>query len=492
MRRYQAVIIGAGFGGICMAVKLKAAGINDFIILEQASGLGGTWRDNIYPGAECDIPSSLYSFSFALNSHWKFKWSEQSQILQYQKDTAEKYGVTHHIRYNQRVESLSFDEKSAHWNIQVNGAQPIIAQHSISAVGQLHVPAIPTLAGQQAFGGDTFHSARWRQDVDLTNKRVAVIGNAASAVQFIPQIAEQCAQLTIFQRSPNWMLPKVDRLYRGWEQWLSDKVPALAKLYRFLVWAYGEWLILPAIKGNRVAAWIVKTMCRWNLNKYIKDPELRQQLTPDYPIGAKRILFCDDYYPVLNLPNVSLESNAIDQLTTSGLRTGDGREHSFDVVIYATGFVTNPFLSEIDVIGIGGQTLSDAWAEGAHAYLGVATHGFPNLHFLYGPNTNLGHSSIIIMLEAQADYIVQAINHASANGVALDIDATVEQTFDEEVQARLQRLAWHKIDASWYKVGERIPNNWAGSTWEYRRRLRRFDADRYQRISPVSISAAES
>ena len=459
-----------------MGIKLKLAGIDDFVILEKASGLGGTWRDNTYPGAECDIPSALYSYSFEHNDKWEYKWSDQRQILKYQHDTAQKYGLNEHIEFGQELAKAQFDQSENHWLIETRAGRQLCARHLVTAVGQLHHPAIPNIVNEDSYRGKRFHSAQWDHSVDLRGKRVAVIGNAASAVQFIPEIAEQVAQLTIFQRSPNWMLPKVDRPYAAWEQRLSRKLPWLAQVYRFSIWALGEWVMLPAIRGQRLARWAVTKACLRNLHKAIEDPALRKHLTPDYPVGAKRILFCETYYPALARANVSLELNGIDRFTETGLRTDDGKQLDFDVVIYGTGFQTNPFLASIQITGCDGQLLSEAWCEGAQAYLGVSTHGFPNMHMMYGPNTNLGHSSIIIMIEAQASYVVQAIVGLQRNQYAtMNVKQSIEQSYNIELQQRLAGLAFDMVEASWYKDGDKITNNWAGSTREYVRRLKQID-----------------
>ena len=441
---HQVIVIGSGFSGICLGIKLRAAGITDFKILEKAEELGGTWRENTYPGAECDIPSALYSFSFEHNPTWNYKWSGQEQILKYQQDTAAKYQVLQHMVFSQTVTQCTFDDAQSYWTVETAEGETYTTRHLVTAVGQLHLPNVPKFTGQ--FDGVSFHSARWDHSFDLNGKRVAVIGNAASALQFIPEIAKQAADVYVFQRSANWVLPKVDRPYAKWEQWLSDRVPVITKLYRFSLWFQGEAGPYSAIKGNRLMQWLLRLWNQSYLKKHIKSPELRKQLTPDYPIGAKRILFSDHYYD----------------------------EFEVDAVIYGTGFITNPFLSQIKVIGKGGLALSDHWSEGAHAYLGLSTHGFPNLHFMYGPNTNLGHNSIIIMIEAQAKAIVKLVQRER-----VEIAKIAEQAFNDEMQRRLNSLAFSTVADSWYKVGERITNNWAGRTTEYRRRVKNLDEDLY-------------
>ena len=480
---HTAVIIGAGFSGLCMGIKLKQAGIDDFVILEKAGDLGGTWRENTYPGAECDIPSALYSYSFEHNSEWEYKWSNQAQIHQYQHDVAHKYDLLPHIRYGEEVVKADFDEESGHWRVQTASQRSYIGQHMITAVGQLHIPLIPDFKNQQSFSGEQFHSANWNHQLDLAGKRVGIIGNAASAVQIVPELVEQVAHLTIFQRSANWMMPKLDRPYSETEKKLSSTLPWLAKLYRFGLWVFGEWLILPAVRRNRLAGWLVRSMCRHNLHKSIKDPELRKLLTPDYPVGAKRTLFCDSYYPSLVRDNVTLEFSSISQFNESGIELENGNKLELDVVIYATGFRTNPFLASIDICGRRGRKLQQAWSNGAHAFLGVATSGFPNMHMMYGPNTNLSHSSILIMAEAQAGYITQAISGLlREQRKFMDVLSSVEDEYNQQLQARLAKMAFSQVEHSWYQDRGRITNNWAGSTWEYMRLLKTLDWSGYELV----------
>ena len=475
--------MGAGFSGICIGIELKNRGVNDFVIFEKADRVGGTWRENTYPGAECDIPSALYSYSFEHNDKWQFKWSGQAQILKYQEETAAKYHLQTHLEFNCEMVAANYIEAQKRWHISTRDGHQYSAQHLVMAVGQLHHPATPKFEGQELFKGERFHSAQWNHQIELAGKRVAVIGNAASAVQLIPEIAPLVDRLTIFQRSANWIVPKVDRPYSGFEQWVSKQFPWVTRIYRFSIWLFGEAIILPAIKGNRVARFLLRAWSRGALRRAISDPALLAKLTPDYPIGAKRLLFSDNYYPALTKANVRLQTAGIRCFTEHGLIRKDGISENFDVVIYATGFKTNPFLPSMKIYGVDGKELHAAWQHGAHAYLGVATHGFPNLHLMYGPNTNLGHTSIIIMLEAQARYIVQSIiGLKQRSALALDVKAVCEQSYNEEIQNRLQQLAFSKVPDSWYMDGGRITNNWAGGTREYRRRLSNVAWDAYTLI----------
>lgn len=479
-KQLKVLIIGAGFSGICMAIMLKQRGIDDFVILEKGSGLGGTWRQNIYPGAECDIPSALYSYSFEHNPEWAYKWSGQQQILKYQEDTAAKYNIDQHIVLNTEVGESKYNENEKRWLITTTQGQQYHAQHVVSAIGQLHHPSTPVIKDAALYSGQRFHSAEWDYSVELAGKRVGVIGNAASAVQFIPEIAKQVSHLTIFQRTPNWIVPKVNNSTSNFSLWIFRHFPFMSKVNRFRTWLIGEIGVFPAIKGNRLNRWLLRADNRRLLKRSIKDPGLVSKLTPDYPIGAKRILFSDNYYPTLVRENVSLETANIDSFTETGILQSNGVSTDFDVVIYATGFKTNPFLAPMEFHGLAGKSLRQTWSDGAYAYLGVTTNGFPNLFMMYGPNTNLGHNSIILMIEAQAKYILECISTLDRDGhQALDVKVEVEAEYNQELQDRLRRLAFNDVEDSWYKDGDKITNNWAGGTREYMQRMAKVDWQAY-------------
>lgn len=475
------LIVGAGFSGLAMAIALQKAGIDDFLILEKADDVGGTWRENTYPGAECDVASALYSFSFEHNPDWNYKWSEQPQILDYLRRTADKYGLLSRIRFGQEVVRADYDEQRAQWSVATAGGHSWESRFLVFALGQLHHPFVPAIPGQAEFRGTQFHSARWDHTVDLKGKRAAVIGNAASALQFVPRIAPQLDRLVVFQRSANWVMPKFDRPYKPWERWLSDRVPLLARLYRLRLWLRNELLVFPVMRGNRLLqAWLRRIHMRY-LKQTISDPELREKLIPDYPVGAKRVLFSDDYFEALARPNVELLTDEVAEFRENSIVTRSGREIPVDVVIYGTGFRTNPFLAGVEVRGTAGQALHAHWRNGAYAYLGVCTSAFPNLFLLYGPNTNLGHNSIILMAEAQAGYITDCIAGLQEKGArSMVVKAEREERFDSALQARLRNMVWDTVSDSWYKDGERITNNWPGTTWEYQRLLRRVNWEDYQ------------
>ncbi len=475
-------IIGAGHSGICMGMKLKADGIDDFVILEKAATLGGTWRDNTYPGASCDAPSFLYSFSFAQKTDWSRRFAWQPELLAYSAECAINAGLLPHFRFRTEVTVLRFDEARDRWRLSCADGSTIEAQYVVTGVGQLHRPATPSLAGRECFRGAQFHSARWVHSVDLTGQRVAVIGNAASAVQFVPQIAPQVARLTIFQRSANWLLPRKDRLYSPRLHRRMQRWPWLARLRHQFQWLYfGEMQLTPLMKQVRPVQWAARQKALLHLRRQVRDPVLRAKLVPDYPIGAKRVLFNDDYYPALNRGNVRLVTEVIESIAANGVRTKDGELHDADVIIYATGFKATEFLAPMAVTGMGGRTLSDEWRQGAHAYLGVTVSGFPNFFMLYGPNTNLGHNSILVMIEAQADYVIDALRQLGERRAGrLDVKREVMDDYNRTLQRDLARSVWAANKASWYKLADgTITNNWPHSTIRYRRLLRRADLGAY-------------
>jgi cation diffusion facilitator CzcD-associated flavoprotein CzcO len=477
-------IIGSGFSGLCLGIQLKQRGHDNFTIYEKAGNIGGTWRENTYPGAECDIPSALYSYSFERNPNWSHKWSEQDEILRYLDHCARKYGLYPHIRFNVEVRDLKFDEGTARWRLTTSDGNTEEFDAVVSAVGQLHKPRMPQISGIESFGGPSFHSARWDHGVPLDGKNVCCIGNAASALQFIPQIAPKTRRLTVFQRTANWVVPKNDREYTEIEKKIVTILPPLLLLYRFYIYFRGEGMLYPLMYNK--GGWL-RTKSEQQAKEYIeekiRDPELRKKLVPDYPMGAKRILFSDDYYDALDRDNVSVVTEPIDRIEAGGVVTKDRTLHPADVLIYATGFETTEFLTPMRVQGVGGQVLNDLWArEGAEAYLGITHTGFPNFFMMYGPNTNLGHNSIVIMIEAQTRYILSCLQALDLRGARwLNVKAGVQQAYNEWVQRRLQNSVWAAVDHCWYKDEKgKITNNWVGRTTEYRRKTRTMNPDDYE------------
>jgi len=475
-------IIGAGHSGICMGMQLKRAGIHDFVILEKGATLGGTWRDNTYPGASCDAPSYLYSFSFAQKADWSRRFAWQSELLGYSVECAVRSGLMPHCRFNAEVVAARFDETRSLWRVELAGGDVIEAQFLVTGVGQLHRPATPAIPGLATFRGVQFHSARWDHGVDLAGKRIAVIGNAASAVQFVPQIVPLAAELTIFQRSANWLMPRKDRLYTPREQRRRMRWPWLARMRHRAQWFFfGELQLTPLMKQVRIVQWLATRKSLWHLRRQVRDPALRATLVPDYPIGAKRVLFNDDYYPTLGRANVRLVTGGVARIEPEGVVTRDGELVPADVIVFATGFQATDFLAPMAIAGTGGRDLREEWRGGAHAYLGVTVSGFPNLFMLYGPNTNLGHNSILVMIEAQVGYILDAIRQMDERGLRrLDVKRDVMEAYNRELQRDLATSVWAADKQSWYKLADgTITNNWPHSTIRYRRLLRRADLAAY-------------
>ncbi|MCR3722950.1 MULTISPECIES: flavin-containing monooxygenase [Prauserella salsuginis group] len=471
--RSTALIVGAGFGGIAMAVELQRRGIDDVVVLEKAADLGGVWRENTYPGAGCDVPSPLYSFSFTGATRWPRRYAGQPDILAYLRRVAREYGVTGRIRFGREVASAEFDETTARWLVRTTGGEEYETTAFIPAVGQLSRPAYPDIPGRDTFRGTAFHSAEWNHDCDLAGKRVAVIGTGASAIQFVPQIRPRAGHLTVFQRSAQYILPKRDHSYDRWYHAPLRTVPALQKLDRLGFWLYAEFAQACLSRWQAFTP-VFSRQAAKHLRAQVADPWLREQLTPDYALGCKRVLFSNDYLPALTSPAVDLVTDDITAITPEGVRTADGTLHEADVIIYGTGFAAQDLLAPMTINGLGGRELAETWRDGARAHLGITVPGFPNMFLMYGPNTNLGGSSIVYMLESQARYIRDAVAMLrSRPGRYLDVRPEVEHAWDESVQRRLARSVWTRC-RSWYRAaGGRVVSNWPGRTREYRTRTRR-------------------
>jgi cation diffusion facilitator CzcD-associated flavoprotein CzcO len=467
------VIIGAGFGGIGMAIRLRQAGIDDFTILEKATDLGGTWRDNTYPGAACDIPSHLYSFSWAPKFDWTRKYPPQEEILDYLRNCAKDYGVLRSIQFGVGVVKAVFDEGNAVWHLRTDRGDELTCRVLISSCGQLNRPAYPDIPGKSEFAGTTFHSARWDHACDLSDKRVAVIGTGASAIQFVPHVAAGAGRVTVFQRSAPYVIAKPDRPYGGWEQRLLSLVPALHTLSRARQYAMQEYLALGFVRYPKLMK-VLTTRFRKTLTGQVADSEMRRRLTPDYTIGCKRILISNDYYPAITRPNVSVVTEPIARIGAHGVSTEDGRDHDADVIIFGTGFESQGFLAPMAVRGVAGRELNDAWRDGAEAYLGITVSGFPNLFLLYGPNTNLGHNSIIYMLESQFAYVLGCVKAIRAGLTSIDVRPDIQDAFNSDLRQRLRQTVWATGCTSWYQDETgKITNNWPGFTFVYRRATRR-------------------
>ncbi|HZI11984.1 MAG TPA: NAD(P)/FAD-dependent oxidoreductase [Myxococcus sp.] len=469
----QALIIGAGFGGLGMAIRLKQSGIDDFLLLEKGADVGGCWRENHYPGSGCDVPSHLYSYSFEPKTDWGRRYAQQPEILAYLRHCADKYGLRQRIRFGVEVSGARFDEAAGMWEVSIATGEVLRSRVLISAVGQLSRPAWPRLPGLERFEGESFHSARWNHGCSLEGKRVAVIGTGASAVQFVPAVAAQSAKLHVFQRSAGYIIPKPDRDYRPWEHALLRRVPWLQRVFRVLQYLQHESRVL-AFTFFPVLMRLFEGKARRYLEQEVADPELRRKLTPDYPMGCKRILISNDFYAALTRPNVELVDTAIREVTPRGLVTEDGREREVDVLIFGTGFAATEFLAPMRIIGRNGRELNEAWRQGAEAYLGVTVSGFPNFFMLYGPNTNLGHNSIVYMLESQIRYVLACMKVLRSRELRfLDVRPEAQRGFNAKLQGTLRHSVWNGPCSSWYKTDEgRNTNNWPGFTFTYRRRTR--------------------
>ncbi|MBT2224830.1 NAD(P)/FAD-dependent oxidoreductase [Nonomuraea sp. NEAU-A123] len=477
------VIIGAGFAGIGMAIKLKAAGHHDFVILEKAADLGGTWRDNTYPGCACDVPSPMYSYSFDLNPGWSRLFSPQEEIWDYMRACGEKYGVTPHIRYGKQVASLEYDDIDRRWTVTTDDGETLRTNAVVSGIGALHIPSFPEISGREAFAGPAFHSAEWDHSVDLTGKRVAVIGTGASAIQFVPRIAERVARLTVFQRTPPWIHPKPDVAFSPRTRRLM-KLPGAARAVRTALY----WLLETRALGFTIDPRLMKAhekLALKHLESQIPDPELRRRLTPDYTIGCKRTLLSSDYYPALTRPNVALVTDDVTEIREHSIVDAAGVEHEVDVIIYGTGFKVTEALQRQRIVGRDGLKIQDAWQDGIETYYGISTAGFPNLFFLLGPNTGLGHNSVVFMIESQVRYVMDCLRLLSKTRArAIDVKPGRQREFNRRLRERLDPLVWNAGGCtSWYLDEHGVNRTiWPGFTFEYWARTRKMKPGAYELI----------
>lgn len=484
----EAVIVGAGFGGIGMAAALLRRGVRDFVVLEKGGEVGGCWRDNSYPGAACDVPSHLYAFSFEPKWDWSRRYAPQSEILAYLKHCARKYGVTRHLRLRTEVVAATWEEMLRLWRVDVlrdGRHEQVHTRLLITATGQLSRPSIPSLPGIERFRGRSFHSARWDHSWPLLGKSVAVVGTGASAVQFVPHVAELASRLTVFQRTPHHVVARPDRPYRAWEQALFRTCPPAQALTRAYWYAAHELRALGFTRWPGLLDLLAGRAARRHLARQVTDPALHDKLIPEHAPGCKRILLSNDYYPSLARSNVELVIDEIAAVTEDGIRTEDGRLHRVDTLIYGTGFVATDFLAPMRITGLGGVELTAWWRDqGARAYLGLSVPRFPNLFMLYGPNTNLGHSSIVYMLESQIAHVMRchrAMRHANASGV--EVIPECFERYNERLQRQIRRTVWNTGCASWYlDAAGRNTVNWPGFTFQYRWQTGRRGLQAYRMI----------
>lgn len=481
MKTTRYLIIGAGFGGLGLGIQLSKRGENDFQIWEKAHDIGGCWRDNTYPGAACDVPSHLYSYSFAPKHDWSHRFAPQAEILAYQKDCAKHFGLYEHIQFNREVSSAVFDESLKQWVVTDTQGQQIQAQFLISATGQLNRPAYPNIEGLNDFKGPIFHSATWQHDVDLKDKTVAVIGTGASAIQFIPEIAKQAQKVNIYQRNAPYVIPKPDRKYSKLEQTLYKKAPWLLKLSRLKTYLAFESRFVAFTSMQ----WIMNiTSWQWRrfMYKNISNPKKREQLTPHYKMGCKRILLSNNFYSTLNQNHVEILDQGIQSIDANGITDKNGKHISADVIVLGTGFSATEFLSPMTITGLNGITLNQAWQDGAQAYLGLSVNQFPNLFILYGPNTNLGHNSILYMLESQINYILKATSTViKQSHQAIDIKKDIQHKFNANIQKQSQDTVWNSGCTSWYTTEDgKNTVNWTGFTFSYRKLSKHFSLNNYE------------
>ncbi len=484
VRSVRAAILGTGFSGLGMAIRLKQRGQEDFVILEKATDIGGTWRDNTYPGCACDIPSHLYSFSFALNPRWSHMYSRQPEIQDYLRHCAEKFGILPHIQWNSELLDATWNEDDHRWHITTTQGQ-LIANILILGNGPLSEPALPQIPGIERFEGVLFHSAQWQHDYDLTGKHVAVIGTGASSVQFIPLIQPLVGHLSLFQRTPPWIIPRGDHEIPSWQRTLFRLLPFTQRFVRTRIYWRQELTVLGFVYRPRMMESAMQ-LARRHLARQVPDAILREKLTPQYTMGCKRILLSDDFYPALTQPNVDVITDRIREVQARSIVTEDGNVYEADTIICATGFhVTDSRLPQC-IHGRNGQSLADSWKSGSHAYLGTTVVGFPNLFLLIGPNTGLGHNSMVYMIEAQLSYILDCLHKIDWQHLqTVEVLPAIQEAFNTEMQQRMQGTVWASGCASWYlDASGHNTTLWPGFTFEFRRRTRHFDQQHYNVTHP--------
>ncbi|WP_375176255.1 flavin-containing monooxygenase [Marinobacter mobilis] len=463
------VIVGAGFGGLCMAIKLREAGFENVVILEKAEEVGGTWRDNTYPGCACDVQSHLYSYSFAGKADWSKRYAPWKEIQQYILDTTRHYGLRDLVQFRQEVIAAHYDEQRARWQLTTERGDRFDCKYWVLASGPLHVPQYPHLKGLETFKGKMFHSARWDHDYDLRGKKVVSIGTGGSAIQYCPEIAPEVEKLSVFQRSPAWVIPRDERRYLGLEKRLFGRFPALRKLHRARLYWSNESRVWPIF--NPALARSLQQLAKLFIRVQVKDREVARQLTPDYTIGCKRVLISNKWYPMFNRDNVELVTEGIREVREHSVITADGREHPADCIILGTGFQVDPRLSMsgFELTGKDGHTLAEDWKDGVEGYMGTMVHGYPNLFQLVGPNVGLGHNSIIFMIECQADYIISLMNTVAARGGDyVDVTAQAQQAFNQEMARGLENTVWTSGCTSWYQQSDgKNFAVWPFSTWRF-------------------------
>lgn len=474
MAKARVAVIGAGLGGLCAAAKLKQAGHTDVVILEKAESVGGTWRDNQYPGCACDTPVALYQFSFFPSIKWHYLFPRAHEVHEYARDMAEAFGLGPHLRLGDEAVSAVWSDSAKHWTVTTRSGAVHEVDTIVPALGQLNRPQWPEIPGRDTFAGAAMHSARWNPAIDLKGKRVACIGSAASAVQLIPEVAQLAGHLDVYQRTPNWVISRLDRSVSDEEKALLmtdiEAAMTLGAMNRQLIYDNADHFFWQAFQWTPAGRAAFTRQALDKLAKEVPDPDLRKKLTPTYPIGCKRILITDDFLPAMSRANVGLITDSIERITPTGVVTKDGAERAYDVIIFATGFETTGWHWSLDVVGEAGARLGDVWAETPEAYLGITAAQFPNMFMLYGPNTNLGHNTITFMIEQQVRYLVDALAGLESRGArAMAPTKAAQDRFNAELQAKLAHSVWADPGCgSWYKTADgRITQNWGSHTRDY-------------------------
>lgn len=481
----RALIIGTGFSGLGMAIALQRDGI-DFLILEKANDIGGTWRDNTYPGCACDIPSHMYSLSGGdQKGDWSHIWSPQPEIQEYLQNVTRKHNLRQFIRFGRKVERARWDSTEMRWHVFTDSGEEYVAQFVISGAGALHIPLVPDFKGRESFQGAAFHTAQWDHSVDLTGKRVAVIGTGASAIQVVPAIVEQVAELQLYQRTPAWVLPRVNSKFPEWMRWIMGHIPGPKRLLRDGIFWLHESVGYGMTRRPAILT-VAKWLGEWNIRKHIADPELRRQLTPEYSAGCKRILNSSSYYWAINKPQTQLVTEGIDHITEHSIVTKDGATHEVDVIIYSTGFHVTDSYTYVTIEGENGENLGERWDnQGVQAHRGVTIAGMPNLFFLLGPNTGLGHNSVVFMIESEIHHIRQLIAVVDRSGAeAVAPKPEVQAAYNAELQQQLQRTVWNTGGCkSWYV--DKFGNNttlWSKTAWRYWKAMKFLHLDEFRLI----------
>jgi len=478
---FPIAIIGAGFAGIGMAIQLKRAGIDSFMMFERASEIGGTWRDNTYPGAACDVPSHAYSLSFEQYPGWSYRYSPSREIHNYLLGLVDKWQLRSHLRLGTEIVEARFDEQKGVWTLTTGDDRIFTARVVVSGVGGLVDPALPDIKGIGSFGGEVFHTARWNHSYELAGKRVGVIGTGASAVQVVPSIAQQVARLRVFQRTAAWVVPKLDRRYSDRAKRLFARFPLLLRASRFLQYSgselFGPMIFLDAPRLSAVGEWLSMR----HLRAQVSSPELREKLRPKFQFGCKRILVSDDYWATFERENVDLVTEPIEEMVPEGILTRDGVVHELDAIVLATGFTVGLAKAPFPVIGRGGRSLDAAWSRGAVAYKGMTVSGFPNWFILMGPNTGPGHTSVLIYTEAQISHTLQAIRKLRSEGLKyVEVRQEVQDRYNERIQGRMKYMVWSSGCNSWYLSKDGSNHAlYPGLAGEYALRARRFRASDY-------------